>query len=133
MRRVALGLLLAAIAGTAFAADMSTPSAPYTKAPAVSPVTNWSGFYIGAVGGYATESSSDPQMKGGFGGGTLGYNWQYGAFVFGVEGDGAFGDISATATSSGITATAKIDTLERVAIKADCTRNGGCNFRILQG
>ena len=34
------------------------------------------------------------RAKGGFGGGTLGYNWQYGTFVVGVEGDGAFGDVS---------------------------------------
>jgi outer membrane immunogenic protein len=119
MRQAALGLLLASIAGTAFAADMSTPSAPYTKAPVVSPVTNWSGFYIGAVGGYAAEATNGSQaMKGGFGGGTLGYNWQFGTFVIGVEGDGAFSDISSTATSPLVTATAKIDSLATVRGRA---------------
>jgi outer membrane immunogenic protein len=116
MRQAALGLLLASIAGAAFAADMSTPSAPpYAKAPLVSPATNWSGFYIGAVGGYGSEATSDPQAaKGGFGGGTLGYNWQYGTFVFGVEADDAFGDVSSSVASPDFTATAKIDNLATV-------------------
>src|ERR1700736_6493275 len=107
MKRLALGLLLASIAGAASAADLSAPPA-YTKAPAISPVTNWSGFYIGAMGGYASEATSDPlPIKGGFAGGTLGYNWQFGTFVLGLEADGAWADISAsgTATVLGITAT----------------------------
>jgi outer membrane immunogenic protein len=111
MKRLALGLLLASIAGAASAADLSAPrAAPYTKAPVVSPVTNWSGFYIGAVGGYASENTSDPLgIKGGFGGATVGYNWQFGTFVVGLEGDGTFGDVSSTATIGGVTATAKVD------------------------
>src|ERR1700732_578838 len=116
MKRVALGLLLASIAGAAYAADLPAPGAPYTKAPAVvSPAINWSGFYIGAMGGYASENTSDALgIKGGFGGGTVGYNWQFGTIVAGIEADGAFGDISATATSGGVTATAKVDALATV-------------------
>jgi outer membrane immunogenic protein len=115
MRRLALGLLLASITGTAFAADMSAPSAPYTKAPALSPATNWSGFYVGAVGGYGSEATSDSSaIKGGFGGGTVGYNYQFGTYIVGVEADGAFGDISSTASLGGITATAKVDSLVTV-------------------
>jgi outer membrane immunogenic protein len=111
MKKLALGLLLASIAGAASAADLSAPrSAAYTKAPALSPAVNWSGFYIGAVGGYASEATSGPLgIKGGFGGGTLGYNWQFGQFVVGLEGDGTFGDVSSTATVNGVTATAKVD------------------------
>jgi outer membrane immunogenic protein len=111
MKKLALGLLLASIAGAASAADLSAPrSAAYTKAPAMSPAVNWSGFYIGAVGGYASENTSDALgIKGGFGGGTIGYNWQFGTFVLGLEGDGTFGDVSSTATIGGVTATAKVD------------------------
>jgi outer membrane immunogenic protein len=110
MKKLALGLLLASIAGAASAADLSTPrSAGYTKAPAVSPAVNWSGFYIGAVGGYASENSGSLGIKGGFGGATVGYNWQFGTFVLGLEGDGTFGDVSSTATIGGVTATAKVD------------------------
>ena len=122
MKRVALGLLLASVAGSAFAADLPAPPAvPYTKAPAmVSPATNWSGFYIGAMGGYGEENTSDQfAIKGGFGGGTIGYNWQFGQFVAGIEGDGAFADInnSVTAVFPGVgslTASAKVDALGTV-------------------
>ena len=115
MKRLALGLLLASIAGAACAADISAPSAAYTKAPAVSPVTNWSGFYIGAMGGYATEVNSDPfAIKGGFAGGTLGYNWQSGMFVAGIEADGAWANISNSRSLLGVTATAKVDALATV-------------------
>jgi outer membrane immunogenic protein len=85
----------------------------------VSPLTNWSGFYIGAMGGYGSENTDDPLgIKGGFGGGTVGYNWQFATFVAGIEADGAFADInnSASAVVGGIpiTATAKVDALATV-------------------
>src|SRR4029453_3989570 len=117
MKKLALGLLLSfAVSGAAVAADMAPR---YTKAPPMAnPATNWSGFYVGAMGGYMSETSSDdiaipgvvadPRMKGGFGGGTLGYNWQTGQFVFGLETDSAFGDIHASATAFGVTVESKI-------------------------
>lgn len=118
MKRIALGVLLASIAGAACAADLpaAAPSPAYTKAPAVvSPVTNWSGFYIGAMGGYAAENTSDPLgVKGGFGGGTVGYNWQFSTIVAGIEADGAFGDINNSATLAGVTVGAKVDALATV-------------------
>jgi outer membrane immunogenic protein len=116
MKRLALGLLLASIAGAASAADLSAPrAAAYTKAPVVNPATNWSGFYIGAMGGYASETAGGPfGIKGGFGGGTLGYNWQFGTFVLGIEGDGAFGNVSASATIAPVTATVKVDSFSTV-------------------
>lgn len=112
MKRVALGLLLASIAGAACAADL--PAAPaYSKAPAVvAPLTNWTGFYIGAMGGYAAENTSDPlAMKGGFAGATVGYNWQFGTFVAGLEADGAWANISQSSTDLllGVTTSAKLD------------------------
>ena len=115
MKRLTLGLLLASIAGAASAADIPVPPAAYTKAPVVSPVANWSGFYIGAMGGYAAEATSDPlAIKGGFAGGTLGYNWQSGMFVAGIEADGAWADISNSVSLLGVTATAKVDALATV-------------------
>jgi outer membrane immunogenic protein len=115
MKRLALGLLLASLAGAAGAADVSAPRAPYTKAPMMSPATNWSGFYIGAMGGYAAEATSDPlAIKGGFAGGTLGYNWQFGTVVAGLEIDGAWADISRTATAVGITASDKLQALSTI-------------------
>ena len=81
------------LAGAAFLSLMTAASAadlaarPYTKAPPLSPGYNWSGFYIGAMGGYAFDSDNG----GGFGGGTIGYNWQFpgSQFVFGIEVDAA--------------------------------------------
>jgi outer membrane immunogenic protein len=116
MKRLALGILLTSMTGAAYAADLPAPNAPYSKAPAmVSPATNWTGFYVGAVGGYASENTSDPLgLKGGFGGATVGYNWQFSSIVAGIEADGAFGDVNNSATVAGVTVGAKIDALATV-------------------
>ena len=123
MKKLALGLLLSfAVSGAAVAADMAPR---YTKAPPiVSPATNWSGFYVGAMGGYASSTSSDdvvvggvnltPDMKGGFAGGTVGYNWQTGQFVFGLEADAAWADISSDVTAFGVSWGSKIEALGTV-------------------
>ncbi|MCP3383362.1 MULTISPECIES: outer membrane protein [unclassified Bradyrhizobium] len=90
---------LLALTGAASAADLA--ARPYTKAPvAVASVYNWTGFYLGIVGGGAWEDSGSPRMQGGFVGGTAGYNWQTGNVVFGVEADGAWADVSASATGA---------------------------------
>ena len=99
MKKVLLAsACLFALAAPASAADLA--ARPYTKAPvAMASVYNWTGFYLGIVGGGAWEDSSgDPKMKGGFVGGTAGYNWQTGNVVFGIEADGAWADVSASAT-----------------------------------
>lgn len=99
MKKVLLAsACLFALAAPASAADLA--ARPYTKAP-VAPVAvyNWTGFYLGIVGGGAWENASgDPKMKGGFVGGTAGYNWQTGNVVFGLEADGSWADVSASAT-----------------------------------
>ena len=80
----------------AIAADL--PARAYTKAPAAAiAINNWTGFYLGAMGGYAQENTSDAfgEISGGFAGGTAGYNWQTGNFVLGVEVDGAWADVGA--------------------------------------
>jgi outer membrane immunogenic protein len=86
---IALGIAPAA------AADLA--ARPYTKAPAAAiAINNWSGFYLGAMGGYAQQNDSTlglGEVKGGFAGGTLGYNWQTGNLVLGVEADAAWADI----------------------------------------
>jgi outer membrane immunogenic protein len=63
-------------------------------------------------GGYASENTSDPLgIKGGFAGGTVGYNWQFGTIVAGLEADGAWADVSNSTTIAGITVAAKVDAL----------------------
>lgn len=89
-----VALALGAGLVSANAADIQQRAMP-TKAPAyVQPVYNWTGPYIGISGGYGWGSSDfsgagggtvDP--KGGIFGGTLGYNWQMGSLVTGIEGD----------------------------------------------
>ena len=88
MKRLLLAGAAFSVATAASAADMQ--ARPYSKAPPamVSPAYNWSGFYVGAMGGYGWGTDAG---SGGFGGGTVGYNWQFpgSQFVFGVEVDAA--------------------------------------------
>jgi len=87
----------------AIAADL--PAGPYTKAPAAIAINNWTGFYIGAMGGYAKENTSAiAGLSGGFAGGTAGYNWQTGNVVFGIEADAAWSDVGSTLGIGGIAA-----------------------------
>src|SRR5262245_49577038 len=88
MKQLLLAGVPFSVATAASAADL--PARPYAKAApaAVVAAYNWSGFYVGAMGGYGWETDAG---SGGFGGGTIGYNWQLpgSQFVFGVEVDAA--------------------------------------------
>jgi opacity protein-like surface antigen len=90
----------------------AVPSSPlYTKAPKLQPAPPqaWTGFYIGAHGGYgwkdndfAFDFGSSGTLGGitssGFvAGGQAGYNWQYGNIVGGAEVDGSATGIKGTA------------------------------------
>ncbi len=98
MKRILLTTVGVVALGVAPALAADLPARTYTKAPAaVAPVNTWGGFYLGAMGGYAQENADFAAMKGGFAGGTLGYNWQTGPVVFGIEADGAWADINASA------------------------------------
>src|SRR5882757_4770180 len=91
-----LGLFVIAIASPSNAADLPRP---YTKAPVYQPYApppfTWQGFYIGVNGGYGWGDStltgagttSTVHPNGGFLGPTVGYNFQLGSFVYGIEGD----------------------------------------------
>ncbi len=106
----AAGLLaVPALVGAALAADLSRPPpAPYYSAPVAAPYYNWTGFYIGANGGYGWGSTNwdgypaSFNTSGGVVGGQLGYNWQFGQFVYGLEGDGDWSNIHGTTTVSGV-------------------------------
>src|SRR3954449_7318704 len=108
MRKILLGAVaLIAFAAPAAAADLA--ARPYTKAPPapIALVYDWSGFYIGANGGWgssrkcwdfvtpagvfvANEGCHD--ATGGTAGGQVGYRWQSGTWVFGIEGQGNWAD-----------------------------------------
>jgi outer membrane immunogenic protein len=76
------------------AADMAVKAAP---PPIMAPLFTWTGFYIGGNLGAAWAQRSVTDIFGNtftrtsdarfIGGGQLGYNWQTGNFVLGVEGD----------------------------------------------
>jgi outer membrane immunogenic protein len=100
---VTASLVALSAAAPAVAADLA--ARPYTKAPAmVAAIYDWSGFYIGINGGGASarttwdlvgggrEGSHD--ATGGTVGGQIGYRWQSGQWVFGVEGQGNWADFS---------------------------------------
>ena len=87
--------LLAVGVVSASAADL--PARMPAKAPVYVPPMgySWTGFYLGLNGGYGfgrseysgTLSSSNFDAGGGLFGATVGYNWQTGPIVFGLEGD----------------------------------------------
>jgi outer membrane immunogenic protein len=99
MRHLLLSTVaLAALAGSAFAADLpSRKEAPVYIAP--TPAFSWTGFYVGAdIGGsfgstsvhdnWTNWNSHSLDTSGVLGGGYVGYNYQLNQnFVLGVEGD----------------------------------------------
>jgi outer membrane immunogenic protein len=113
MKNLVIGVVgLAAVAGAASAADL--PARTYTKSPPayVAAVYDWSGFYIGVNGGWGgannswglqTSGGSIPEggtnANGGTVGGQIGYRWQSGAAVFGVEAQGNWANLTGTNTS----------------------------------
>ncbi|MGJ4928405.1 outer membrane protein [Bradyrhizobium sp. HKCCYLS2038] len=106
MKKILLATVaLAALAAPAAAADLAARPT-YTKAPVVAPVQTWTGFYIGAMGGYASgQFGGTFTQQGGFVGGTAGYNWQAGAVVYGIEADAAWADINGTGVVAGFPGT----------------------------
>ena len=97
MKKILLTTTALIALGIAPAAAADLAARPYTKAPAAIAINNWSGFYLGAMGGYAQENSSGiGTLSGGFAGGTAGYNWQMGNVVLGIEADAAWADVGAT-------------------------------------
>jgi len=106
---IAASLIAASTATTASAADLGRP---YTKAPPpmVAAIYDWSGFYIGANGGWGSSRDSRTNVTtasflrrhdatGGVAGGQLGYRWQTGAWVFGLEAQGDWADLRGSTES----------------------------------
>ena len=100
---VTASLVALGAAAPAVAADLA--ARPYTKAPAmIAAVYDWSGFYIGINGGGGSAHTCWDVLggaregcnnaTGGTVGGQLGYRWQLGPWVLGVEGQGNWADFS---------------------------------------
>jgi outer membrane immunogenic protein len=101
---------LLALGASASAADLGPR---YTKAPSmIDPANNWTGFYVGLNAGAAstdrnlTAVASEPFFESRFtdtisktgflGGGQIGYNYQSGMSVFGVEADATWLNVKST-------------------------------------
>jgi outer membrane immunogenic protein len=102
MKRILLSTASLGVLGLltpALAADL-----PYAKAPsATASVYDWTGVYVGAFGGGGfgnhnvnnstgsavpfADFSANYSSTGGLAGGEVGYNWQSGNYIFGLEGD----------------------------------------------
>jgi len=114
----AIGVATLAVA-PAVAADLA--ARPYTKAPppVVAPIYDWSGFYIGADGGggssrkcldinnFTRGGAVSPAFRegchdatGGIVGGQIGYRWQAANWVFGVEAQGDWADLTGSNVSA---------------------------------
>ncbi|MBI3705307.1 MAG: porin family protein [Rhizobiales bacterium] len=140
MRRYALSLVPASLVfaiGIAIGSHASLAAERALKAPAPAAADNWSGFYVGGHLGYGWSAANwtnveNSQGVGGFGdsvppdsfnhrlsgvigGGQIGFNYQRGAWVFGLEallaGSSIKGDHASTFGAADDQLTARIDTL----------------------
>jgi outer membrane immunogenic protein len=92
VKSILLGVAVALVAGTAFAADM-----PVKAPPMAPPPPTWTGTYVGVNGGYGWGTSNQTDVlgatsgsyniNGGVAGVTYGGNWQAGHVVLGFETD----------------------------------------------
>ena len=130
------------LAGQSGAADLGAKGPVYTKAPPAAAVFSWNGFYAGAhVGGawsdttwcrdgsyvdgcaakVSGENFASVSPNGALGGLQLGYNWQQGQFVLGIEGDFSFADLKGNSAfrtfNSNYAAHTSIDDIATVAAR----------------
>lgn len=103
-------LVALAIATPAAAADMAARM-PMKAPPMVAPIWNWTGFYVGVNGGYGwgrnnwnlvspvVGNEGSFNFDGATVGGQIGYNWQVGQWVFGLEAQGNWADLTGSRIS----------------------------------
>jgi outer membrane immunogenic protein len=108
------GVISLGAVGTASAADMAVKARPAPPPPVA--VYNWTGFYIGANGGggwshkcwdnfavggvlFPVVAEGCHDASGGTVGGQIGYRWQATNWVFGLEAQGNWADISGSNNS----------------------------------
>ena len=120
-RRFVMTAALLSSIGAAQAADLPSRAPVTYRAPPVAAVPftyNWTGFYIGANGGYGWAGASASSggvtvdggdLKGPFAGGQIGFNYQTGMIVFGVEVDGQWANIKESYSGLGLTFTDTIN------------------------
>jgi len=102
------GTALAAFGFLASSFSAQAADIPHPVFKGVHPVIayyNWTGFYVGVNGGYGWGTSNwsaiptaNNKPKGWLAGGTVGYNYQTGSIVWGVEADWDWSNVKGTAT-----------------------------------
>jgi outer membrane immunogenic protein len=110
MKKILLSsVALLSLTAGAMAADLPSRRAPAPIVAAV-PVFTWTGFYVGVNAGIGFNNGNDNDIVFGgttifgdsnddasfVGGGQVGYNYQIGSFVVGVEGDLQWADFGST-------------------------------------
>lgn len=104
-----VALVALAVATPAAAADLGARY-PVKAPPPVAAVWNWTGFYVGINGGYGWGESrwsllpaglneGTHSIDGGTVGGQIGYNWQFGGWVVGLEAQGNWADFNGSNVS----------------------------------
>lgn len=109
---IALASLLGLVAGQAVAADLA--AVPYAQVTTAAP---WTGFHLGVAGGwgrgisrqdqtgiatfFSVGDSGDFTQAGWIAGATVGYDWQFGMYTVGVEGDLSAADIDGNTSNGG--------------------------------
>jgi outer membrane immunogenic protein len=118
--------IVAAMLTAPLAAQAADLPRPNYKAPAyVAPAApSWTGFYVGFNGGYGfgssdwdTTPSLSIDVSGGTAGVTLGYNYQTGTWVWGIEGDVNWADISGDTACGAGTCETKTDWLSTLRLR----------------
>ncbi len=93
----ATAVLVMGASSNASAADIQRRTAVPVKAPLYMVPYSWTGLYVGINGGYGWMKSDVGNNRGFIGGGQIGYNWQAGNLVYGLEtdfqGTGIRGDV----------------------------------------
>ncbi|MGI8527765.1 MAG: outer membrane protein [Pseudolabrys sp.] len=110
---------LIAAMGSANAADIARRQAMPTKAPVYLAAYNWTGLYVGINGGggwgrsnfEGVPGTGSFNTSGGLIGGTLGYNWQFGRTVLGIETDLDWSNIRGNAACGAFTCETRNDWL----------------------
>lgn len=105
-----------AIASPASAADLPARTAPPLSPVFAQPVFNWTGFYVGVNAGLGWSNGGDATVftpgggvvglsgsggSGFAGGGQIGYNFQSGALVYGLEADLQYADLNSDSNFAG--------------------------------
>jgi outer membrane immunogenic protein len=140
---------LVAMATSASAADLA--ARPYTKAPPpmVAPIYDWSGFYVGlnggggwshkcwdldtGLGGTFRIAEGCHDATGGVVGGQIGYRWQASSWVFGLEAQGDWANLTGSSTSLFVPAPINLNGLLLPALPAWGNRSKIDGFGLFTG